>query len=668
MVTGLNIIAFFLSFTIITNCSQITSALPKAIDGNIDLRGVNTTVQAIALDGEWDFYPNEFLEPDSKLDFQKNTRTILNVPGNWNAFFPGGNGYGTYRLKVQLPSHWDYPIAIKLFEQGTAYRFFVNQKEVAKNGTIGKTSEESKPQALPLISPILEHSSELEIVVHVSNFHFREGGLWYLIQLGNKEALQRERDSSINFDMFLLGSILIMGVYHTFLYFIRKKDSSPLWFGLFCFIIIFRLISFNEKYFYSLYPSIPHVWSTRIEYLGYYLAVPIFAHFLYSIFPILFPIKILRSIWAVTLVFVGSVLFTGSELFTHSAPYFHICTIFSASVFLYVIMKAVMRREESAILLFVGTGILIIGTVNDILYSMEYIQTFYFVPHALLIFIFIQSILLSMRFSSAFVENEKLTLSLFELNESLEKKVIERTLEYKLEKEKVEQVSKIKDKFVSIVSHDLRTPMIGVSNLLEILRSDNYIQDEKERKSLIKMCYDSVQNSLTMIKQLLNFSRIETGVLQLKYETISFKKYLDLVLKDSIANAKSKDIEIQVSVEPQTEIKIDPEIFSNVLKNLLSNAIKFTPKGGKIWVLTQKKDTLFQIEIRDNGVGLSSGTLKDLFNPDKVKSNLGTEGEIGHGMGLFICKFIIEAHKGEIEFESEAGKGLTCRILLPTNI
>ncbi|MCB1144684.1 MAG: ATP-binding protein [Leptospiraceae bacterium] len=634
----------------------------------MNLQGIDRSVEVVALDGEWEFYPNEFLLPNSETQFQNSSVRLLNVPGNWNTLFPDGNGYGTYRLKVHLPEHWKFPIAIKLFELGTAYRMFVDQKEVAKNGIIGKNKEESKPQALPLIAPISEHSSEIVIIVHVSNFHFREGGLWYPIQLGNISVLHKERETNIHLDMFLLGSILIMGVYHTFLYLIRRKDTSALWFGLFCFDIIFRLVSFNEKYFHSLYPEIPHVLSTRIEYLGYYFAVPLFAQFLYSIFPKLFPRRIVQIIWTICLFFILLVLTTGTEVFTHSAPYFHICTIFSASFYLYVIMKAVINREESAILLLFGTSILVAGTLNDILFSMEYIHTFYIVPQALLIFIFIQSVLLSMRFSRAFIENETLSINLFELSTNLERKVMERTLEYKLEKDKVEQVSKIKDKFISIISHDLRTPMIGVSNLLELLKTKNYVQSDEERERLTQMCYESVQNSLTMIKQLLNFSRIETGVLQLKYKKVSLKKYIYHVLNDSIAYAKSKDIKIDVFINEQLAIDIDPEIFSHVIKNLVSNSIKFTPKNGRIEIQSQEEGDSIQIEIRDNGIGLSSENLADLFNPEKVKSNLGTEGEVGHGMGLFICKFVVDAHKGDLQFFSEKGSGMTCRIVLPGRI
>ncbi len=649
---------------IVSFCKPSTESLPKAIKGDLDISSISPSVESLYLDGEWEFYPKVFLLVDEAIP-EKVEKRYLFVPGNWNSLFPGGSGFGTYRLKVKLPKHWNFPLALKLFDQGTAYRLFINQKETVHIGKTGSSKEESIPRAFPLVTHSFLNSGSLEIICHVSNFHFREGGLWYPILLGNEDLLREEREKNIRLDLFLLGSILIMGVYHFVLYLIRKKDPSPLWFSFFCFDIIFRLISFNEKFIVIIFPEISHLWATRIEYWAYFFAVPLFAQFLFSLFPDLFSRKIANAIWVITSAFSILVLFTGTEIFTHSAPIFHLCTLSSSLYFFYVIGRALLKRKENAFMLLIGTGILIAAVANDILYSMEYIRSFFLVPQALLFFIFIQSVLLSMRFSRAFTENEKLTVSLFELNEGLEKKVIERTLEYKLEKEKVEQVGKIKDKFISIVSHDLRTPMIGVSNLIDILKAKTYIESEEERENLLKMCHESVQHALEMIKQLLNFSRVETGTLRLEIEKVSMSDYIESIIGSVTAQAKSKKIDIKIESDSNGFLLVDPEIFSHALKNLVSNSIKYTNSGGTIWIRILQEETQSRLEVEDNGIGMSPDSLRDLFNPDKVRSRLGTKGEIGHGMGLFICKYIVEAHKGEIEFKAEAGKGFHCIIKIP---
>jgi signal transduction histidine kinase len=655
----------FSALCLLLNCKSKSEPIPKAVSGLLNLKNIDSSIGYISLDGEWEFFMEEFIDSSKdSVDLPSNS-FLLNVPGNWNQVFSNGRGFGSYRLKVVLPDHWNFPIAVKLFEQGTAYKLFINGKEITKNGSIGKNKETSLPQAFPLVSKTLEHSGTLDIVFHISNFHFREGGLWYPIILGNAEQLRLQREYNINLDMFLLGSILIMGIYHLVLYLIRKRDKSPLWFALFCFDIIFRLISFNEKYIHTLYPNLSYQLATQIEYLAYYFAVPLFSQFLYSIYPEIFYRKILNIIWIVASLFIAIVLFTNSEFFSHTAPFFHIFASLNFLYYLLVIGRALYLKKESAIYLFFGTSVLIAGTLNDILYSMEFIKSSYLVPQSLLIFIFIQSVILSYRFSNAFKENERLAIRLYELNESLERKVTERTMEYKKEKDKVEQVGKVKDKFVSIVSHDLRTPMIGISNVLELLKTEKYVKTVEERNKLLNICHESVLHSLEMIKQLLNFSRIETGTLQLKYEKVQLKDYLDFLLIDSISQAKFKNIEIHIIIEEIEVIIVDPEFFSHALKNIVSNSIKFSNPFGNIWINVYYRDDSVFFRIKDEGIGMDSKKLNGIFNPEEKITSLGTRGETGHGMGLFICKYIVEAHKGKVYFESEVGNGFLCTIRLP---
>ena len=110
---------------------------------------------------------------------------------------------------------------------------------------------------------------------------------------------------------------------------------------------------------------------------------------------------------------------------------------------------------------------------------------------------------------------------------------------------------------------------------------------------------------------------------------------------------------------------MDTEIFPQVIRNLLTNSIKFSKSGGIISIELSKADNFNLLLIKDTGVGMSSEKLKYLFLPNESNSSLGTSGEKGSGMGLFICKYIVEAHKGKIHFESKEGQGTLCTISLP---
>ncbi|MBP7281960.1 MAG: 7TM-DISM domain-containing protein, partial [Leptospiraceae bacterium] len=366
----------------------------------------------INLDGEWEFYWNEFLYSGLQPTVQpvgdplSRTPNYIPVPGNWNQFADNGkpvgsNGYATYRLRILLPK-LNTSLAFKILNASTAYTMYVNGEKFASNGSVGKDKDTSIPQSLSVISSIHNSKEELEIIFHVSNFHYSKGGLWLPINIGNEKAVREIRDKNLFLDIFLSGSILIMGLYHLVIYIQRKQDKSPLLFGIYCFIIVVRLLSTGEKYLTTIFPEIPFQLLIKIEYISFYLAVPIFSHFLYTIFPREVKEKILKFIWAIGILFAISVIVTSTEIFTRTVNAYQILTLFSLLYFLFIIGLAIFRKREGSKTIFVGCLIIIIGVVNDILYNRNILSTGNIFPQCLLGFTFFQSIMLSMRFSRSF--------------------------------------------------------------------------------------------------------------------------------------------------------------------------------------------------------------------------------------------------------------------------
>ena len=425
----LSLLALFFTW----NCQNSSPSKIKAVQGVFDFKKSEgftnpEKFESVKLDGDWEFYPYEFLDTSAK-DLSGKKPIYLAVPGVWNNVFNGGYGYGTFRLIVILPESLKKPFVFKIPEQGTAYAMYVNGALIASNGQVGKTMETSIPQYRPLITSTIIPERQIEIILHISNFHHRQGGLWYSILIGYEDTIREIRERNLLLDFFLLGSILIMGIYHITLFTLRRKDKSPLLFALFCFVIILRLLSFNEKYLSHIFPDIPFALSSKIEYLSYYMAVPLMSNFLYSIFPDEFNEKILKLIWIVSLLFSGLVAVTDIRTYSQTATIFHSFTLCSLSYFIYVIILSILNKRDGGKTILVGMFLIIFGTANDILFSMEIIHTEYIIPQSLLGFILSQSIILSIRFSKAFHQVENLTKNLSELNNELEAKVIMRTAE-----------------------------------------------------------------------------------------------------------------------------------------------------------------------------------------------------------------------------------------------
>lgn len=461
-----------LTVSLLTACKNPNAkSMPRAVQGVLDLREWDFEKDGtVSLDGEWEFYWKEFCDPDpihrKQVCLSPSEKTFITVPGTWNNFAVrqahrpeekpvGSDGLATYRIRVLL-SKSNSSLAFKIKDQGTAYSMFVNGEKTASNGTVGKDKLTSIPRSLPLIESLQNPKEELEILIHISNFHYNRGGIWLPIELGNEKEIRKLRENNLFLDMFLAGSICIIGLYHFILYALRGKDKSPLLFGAYCFIIVLRLLSTGEKFFTHIFPEIPFQLLIKIEYLSFYLAIPLFTHFLYTIFPDEFKKTVLNLIWLISILFIIPVCLTSTGIFTHTVKAFQIFTIMSIIYFLSVVGLAVFRKREGSKTFFTGSMLLMIGAVNDILYSNRILASGNIIPHCLLGFIFFQSAMLSMRFSRSFNQAEILSAELVKkshrleetrlelefLNKNLENRISERTKELEESNSEVEDLNR----------------------------------------------------------------------------------------------------------------------------------------------------------------------------------------------------------------------------------
>ncbi len=233
------------------------------------------------------------------------------------------------------------------------------------------------------------------------------------------------------------------------------------------------------------------------------------------------------------------------------------------------------------------------------------------------------------------------------------------------EKKLAEDGNQMKDAFVSIISHDLKTPLIGVFNLLNILSNKEIAKTEKEKDDLLELCAKSIRSSISMIKELIDTSKINTGKLILSKTNESIVELLDEVLSDLQTSILHKNILIKNQISYLTKISIDKNIFNHALKNIISNAIKYSFPNGEIEISNSDSKYESTIYITDFGLGMNLKTIEEINKDTIGNSQMGTLQEVGTGLGLFISKYILDAHQGRMEFESIEGKKTICKIILP---
>ncbi|MBK7105502.1 MAG: PAS domain S-box protein [Ignavibacteriae bacterium] len=231
---------------------------------------------------------------------------------------------------------------------------------------------------------------------------------------------------------------------------------------------------------------------------------------------------------------------------------------------------------------------------------------------------------------------------------------------------RLKELNASKDKFFSIISHDLRSPFTSIIGFAEVMVEDFENLSKDEIKEFTNSIYKSSKNVQNLLENLLQWSRIQTG--RIEFNPINFE--VNNLINDVIAlyqvNAARKKITLVNLIEKQFKVNADKFMIDTVLRNLVSNAIKFTPQGGTIKINVEDLDeNTLTISVIDSGVGIKEDIIDKLFKIDSHITTKGTDKEKGTGLGLILCKEFIEKHSGKIWVESKIEQGSEFKFTLP---
>lgn len=231
-------------------------------------------------------------------------------------------------------------------------------------------------------------------------------------------------------------------------------------------------------------------------------------------------------------------------------------------------------------------------------------------------------------------------------------------------KEQAEQANELKDKFISLVAHDLRSPWSGIISALEFISTDDEFPLHEEHLEIVQRLIQIGKSSVQMIGDVLNVSRLKTGKISVKPEKLDGKQVVENVLQHLNYLARQKGVELFNEVPDETWLFADPALYGEVIQNLTSNAIKFCRKGDQVrFYIPENRSTT--IAVADTGVGIAEENLPKLFKIEEKTSTTGTAGEKGTGFGLPFSQDIMHAHQGQITVESVLGTGTTFFVELP---
>lgn len=400
-------------------------AAPVADKGIIDLSSWSLSTDGVLrLQGEWEFYWQQFIHPDEFAAAAATTPEppeFMPVPGAWHH---AKYGYGTYRLRI-VNARTTSPLALHIPYEQTAYRLWINGQQVASNGEIGTDPATTKPEYRPVLARFQPQPGEslgdaatsepgdvIELVIHVANFDFRLGGLWNSPLLGTEQRLERLLNARNLVTALLSGAFLTVGIYHiAFSIFRRNRDTTraALALALLSVSIAVRTILMGDRTIALIFPDLPWLWQIRLEYLAGYTAVLAMAIYLAATFPRETP-KLVTWVAAASMAVGGGVtLVAPVRISSQITPYVILLNAALIIGFLAVAVRAFLHRREGGTLLLSGGVFFAATALLDFLYYNRVIESINLMPFGFFGLVLAQTFILGQQFANAFhVQNRLL--------------------------------------------------------------------------------------------------------------------------------------------------------------------------------------------------------------------------------------------------------------------
>jgi two-component system sensor histidine kinase ChiS len=600
----------------------------------------------LSLSGKWEFYWERFLSHMDLASGHPAPDLTAEVPKVWNSYKINGRnlpgfGYATYRLKIINAPVGEH-LALRIPTFSTAYDLYVNDRLLSSNGKAGVDKEHFLPGYMPRVVEFTPEESSFEIIIHVSNFTYARGGMWYALNLGTPQQIRTMDKAIADKDLFLFGALSVMAFYYLSIFLLRREDRSSLYYVFMCLIFASRTVIYGDFLIYRLIPFISFGSVVAVDYITL-CWFPVCAAFMCgSLFPEENLKRILRIFFIYAVSFTLLFVLTPISFYTGLVFIVQVSSILIGAYAIAGAAAAFLKGVKDAPVVLLGALAVIICAVHDMLFQNNIILSNVgeLVPFGLFVLLLLQSFVLARRSAEAFRNVHGMSQKLLRLD-------------------------KIKDEFLANTSHELRTPLSGILGISEAMLKGSDGELSSLQKKDLAVIVGSSRRLANLVNDILDYSKMKNGDILLNMRPIQIEGLIYTVMKVFQQLGQSKEYEVISDIpEGLPPVMADENRVVQVLYNLVGNAAKFTVRG-YIEISAKVKESMVEVCVGDTGEGIPEDKLEDIFKPfEQVDTSL-TRRHGGTGLGLPITKKLVELQGGGIRVESRSGSGSKFIFTLP---
>ncbi|MFF2018753.1 ATP-binding protein [Paenibacillus sp. NPDC058177] len=596
----------------------------------------------INLDGEWEFYKDELLEPKDFVQGRAEKAAYLTVPGTWRGESEGSGisrkGAGTYRLTILLKDK-DEVLGLKIRSVRMAHRLFINDVMEGGSGTPAMGVEGFQPSNTPYTVFFHSDTAKLEILLQVSNFNFVTGGIVNSIPFGTQGRISEVSSIQLGADIGIILILAMFGAYHFSFYFLGRREKAYLLSGLYLLLQALQDSLYGEKVFQRFFPDLPFNFVYKLLEISQFLGAIIIFMFFCSVESRLMSAKKLRllllpfALYLIAVVTLPYSVHISVKYFLVIYMAFAVAGLIIRMIYLYIRNQQPSSDRSELLLIIVGAFALLVFLVDSSLYSENVITNDLVGKCGVVIFIVLINIMLALRFSNAYANIEVLSRRLMVSNQ-------------------------LKDEFLMNTSHELKTPLHGIMNMTSYLLEDMEENLQPSQKQNLWLIKDTATKLSMLIEDLIDVSRLKHGELRLQMTVVDLRVAAQIVIDVLQFELAGKKVELENLVAHDTWVLADESRLQQVLYNLVHNAIKHTEEG-EIRITCSLAENVASIVVEDTGTGIPLDKQETIFEYfEQVEKPLPKDGYTGMGVGLYISRKLVERMGGEIRVEwSELGLG-----------